>query len=117
MEVTGYFPDKVTVIGLEFKRDRFMKLHLPAVDFDLQKVKYIGIDSMQPSTNSQTYRDWYKETRIGEYHNAYKLFKGDPYGCHGSLSQKKESRDPFQRHEGRLGYKKICPNLERFMCF
>jgi len=43
-EVTGSYPDRVSVIGFSFKSPRFTMLHRSALRFDESKFHYIGID-------------------------------------------------------------------------
>ena len=43
-EFTGHFPRKITVVGYEFKRARFMELHREAIRWPIEKFSYIGAD-------------------------------------------------------------------------
>jgi hypothetical protein len=43
-KVEPLYPDKLTIISHEFKRARFMELHIPAIHFPLSRTAFIGID-------------------------------------------------------------------------
>jgi hypothetical protein len=43
-EFTGHFPERITVIGYEFKRMRFTQLHRVAIRWPEAKFRYIGVD-------------------------------------------------------------------------
>ncbi|CAO3684166.1 unnamed protein product [Rhizopus microsporus] len=98
-EMTGDYPTKVTMIGFEFKRDRFEKIHRVAIGYPAKQFEYIGIDPPEGDSESR---------KKGEYENSYHPFESDLYGCHGSLKQKKMNRNPFRR---RHPYASSCPIL------
>ncbi len=43
-EYTGQFPDKITVVGYDFKRPRFEELHRTALRWPKYRFDYIGVD-------------------------------------------------------------------------
>lgn len=43
-EYTGHFPNKITVIGYEFKSARFTDLHRVAIRWPDHRFHYIGVD-------------------------------------------------------------------------
>ncbi|CEG70160.1 hypothetical protein RMATCC62417_06107 [Rhizopus microsporus] len=98
-EMTGNYPTKVTMIGFEFKRDRFEKIHRLAIGYPAKQFEYIGIDPPEGDPEGR---------KKGEYENSYHPFESDLYGCHGSLKQKKMNRNPFRR---RHPYASSCPVL------
>jgi hypothetical protein len=44
-QLTGSYPKKITVIGFEFKRQRFVELHRAALKFPLKEFRYIGMNA------------------------------------------------------------------------
>lgn len=98
-EMTGSYPNKITVVGFEFKRKRFEDIHRHSISYPIDKFEYIGID---PSDEEAPDR------AQGELTNSFKPFEKDLYGCHGTLKQKKMIRNPFRR---RHAYANSCPVL------
>ncbi|GAA5795636.1 hypothetical protein EDC94DRAFT_596074 [Helicostylum pulchrum] len=98
-EMTGNYPRSITVIGFEFKRQRFQDIHRYAIGYPLDQFEYIGID---PSDAEAPDRE------RGELLNSFKPFQKDLYGCHSVLKQKKKDRNPFRR---RHAYATSCPIL------
>lgn len=43
-EFTGNYPEKITVVGYEMKRARFVELHRPAIGWPEDRFTYVGID-------------------------------------------------------------------------
>jgi hypothetical protein len=43
-EMTGRYPEQITVVGYEMKRARFTNLHRAAIRWPREKFTYIGID-------------------------------------------------------------------------
>lgn len=43
-EYTGRYPEKITVVGYQMKRQRFVDLHRAAIRWPRDKFEYIGID-------------------------------------------------------------------------
>jgi hypothetical protein len=41
---TGRWPERITVVGYEMKRERFVSLHRAAIRFPADRFTYIGID-------------------------------------------------------------------------
>jgi len=44
-ELVGHYPQRITVVGFEFKRKRFEGLHRQAIRFPAERFNYVGIDS------------------------------------------------------------------------
>ncbi|RUS22259.1 hypothetical protein BC937DRAFT_89891 [Endogone sp. FLAS-F59071] len=86
-EMTGRYPETITVIGFAFKRNRFVDLHRAALRFPEERFTYIGIDPKQGTL----------QTMVGETLNSLGPFQEDLYGCHGKLREKKLQRNPFRR--------------------
>lgn len=91
-EVTGNYPDKITVVSFSFKRRRFETLHAPALRWPADKFAYVGVDP-PASTGFDL-----KRSTEGELQNAAAPFEKDPYGCHSQvLQEKRKGRNPFHR--------------------
>ncbi|OMJ25218.1 hypothetical protein AYI70_g1047 [Smittium culicis] len=43
-EVTGNYPVRITVVGFDFKKDRFNDFHLKAIGYPSIRFTYIGIN-------------------------------------------------------------------------
>ncbi|KIL68870.1 hypothetical protein M378DRAFT_70620 [Amanita muscaria Koide BX008] len=87
-EYTGRFPENITVIGYEFKRQRFVHLHRPAIRWPSDRFHYIGVDATDESSSA---------ARQGEWENGYKPYSEDLYGCHSFLASKRRQRNPHSR--------------------
>ncbi|KAK9450664.1 uncharacterized protein V1518DRAFT_411382 [Limtongia smithiae] len=103
-EFTGQYPDRITFVTHEFKRERIQGLHRAAIRFPLHKFRLIGRDA--PGEDSPTGE---------EYLNALEPFTRDPYGCFDeTLVSKRKSRNPFLRHDS---YFDSCPELRGLLAF
>ncbi|KAJ2802755.1 hypothetical protein H4R20_003158 [Coemansia guatemalensis] len=97
-ELTGNYPDRVTVVGFEFKRSRFVDLHRRALRYPRIRFNYVGVN---PPGDSEA-------LSRSEKSNAYNLFAEDLYGCVGPLAEKRRSRNPFKLSHG---YAQSCPEI------
>ncbi|KAJ7232763.1 hypothetical protein B0H12DRAFT_1261093 [Mycena haematopus] len=87
-EFTGRYPEKITVVGYEMKRARFVELHRAAIRWPATHFTYIGIDV--DGDNSQA--------RQGERENGYLPYLSDLYGCHTYLANKRRQRNYDARY-------------------
>lgn len=87
-EVTGRWPDKITVVGYGMKRKRFEQLHRGAIRFPAARFRYIGIDDAGNTA----------EHYAGELKHGYAPFLFSPAGCRPPLSSKRLDRNPFARY-------------------
>ncbi|KAJ7209624.1 hypothetical protein GGX14DRAFT_551157, partial [Mycena pura] len=87
-EFTGHYPYKITVVGYEMKRARFIELHRAAIRWPDNRFHYIGIDA--PGDNSLA--------RQGERQNGYLPYVSDLYGCHTFLANKRRQRNYAARY-------------------
>lgn len=78
----GHYPSRITVVGYEFKRERFMELHRGALGFPLDHFEYLGTPALNPGA-------------IQGEAQTKAAFRDDPYGCSGELAAKRAQRDPF----------------------
>ncbi|CAN6475743.1 unnamed protein product [Victoria cruziana] len=98
-ELTGVYPQNITVVSYDFKEERFAGLHRAAISFPDARFFYVGTPASAAS------RDGAKK---GEA-LARAQFQQDPYGCLGNLYRKKLKRDPFHRT---VPYPNGCPELQ-----
>lgn len=101
-QLTGRYPREITVVGFEFKRDRFISLHRRALRFPKQRFHYVGIDPPSPDGLRGGLSARERSTAHGP-------FASDPYGCNTRiLYQKREQRNPYLRFHP---YPQGCPHL------
>nr|XP_027090044.1 uncharacterized protein C57A10.07-like [Coffea arabica] len=98
-ELTGTYPLNITVVGYDFKEERFMHLHRSAIRFPDTRFFYSGTPSSQTSREAALKGEALVRTQ----------FQDDPYGCLGPLRRKKFGRDPFHRS---IPYPNGCPEIE-----
>ncbi|KAJ7350325.1 hypothetical protein DFH08DRAFT_861053 [Mycena albidolilacea] len=102
-EVTGVYPAKITVVGYEMKRARFVELHRQAIRWPAAHFSYIGIDV--DGDNSRA--------RQGEHQNGYLPYLSDLYGCHTYLANKRRHRNYDARYPPYyLSCRELRPLLE-----
>lgn len=82
-QLLGKYPASLTVVGWEFKRERF-DVHREALDIPRSKFTYVGCNNPQDLEGAQR-----GEARTLE------LFKNDPMGNRSPLIDKKQERDPY----------------------
>lgn len=113
-EIFGTYPERITIVGFEFKRKRFLDLHLEtALLFPKEKVVYIG-NAPDPKdiTDKEEKERYFKEIDENEYKFAVSLFETDWYGINSGLLKKKMKRNPFNRYHG---YVQSNPHLADFL--
>ncbi|KAI5954804.1 hypothetical protein KGF57_003828 [Candida theae] len=112
-EVWQKYPTYITIIGFEFKRDRFLDLHLSqALGFPSDRVNYIGNSPNPNFTTKEETERYFEDLRSSEYANAVREFKADWYGVQSKLSSKRRKRNPFSRQ---AGYALSNPPLADFL--
>jgi hypothetical protein len=98
-ELSGSYPELITVVSFAFKRWRFEELHRAALRFPRSRFGFEGLDppGLPPSVLE------------GEKARSAKPFERDPYGCaDAGLQQKRRERNPFRRS---VSYPQGCPEL------
>jgi hypothetical protein len=104
-EVTGKYPSKVTVIGFDFKGQRFSELHRKAIGYPASNFTYVG---MKPATKL------FNHVRAADgERDAVKQFYKDMYGCNDpALKHKRDARNPFKRT---IPYELACPEMSELL--
>lgn len=110
-EVVGKYPKFITVVGFEFKKQRFLEIHLAeALKFPIERVLYIG---NAPTPGSQVDQErYFQELEAAENDHALSHFRADFFGTRHPLSTKRNSRNPFgTTHK----YAESNPQLKSFL--
>ncbi|XP_038898950.1 uncharacterized protein C57A10.07 [Benincasa hispida] len=97
-ELTGKYPQNITVVSYDFKEKRFANLHRSAINFPKSRFFYAGTPASVTS----------KEAALKGEALVRAQFQDDPFGCQGSLYRKKLGRDPFHRS---IPYPNGCPEI------
>eukprot|EP00804_Cyclotella_cryptica_P005643 CCRYP_000028-RB/>CCRYP_000028-RB protein AED:0.05 eAED:0.05 QI:190/1/1/1/0.5/0.33/3/1190/396 len=106
-DITGTYPQKITMVSFSFKQQRFETLHANALQWPLSRFQYVGVDP--PSSTGFDLQ----EASDGERNNSLIPFKTDPYGCHTEVLQKKRrERNPFARM---APYELTCPDMKELL--
>ncbi|EKX46615.1 hypothetical protein GUITHDRAFT_70376 [Guillardia theta CCMP2712] len=82
-QLTGRYPEKITVVSLPFKEKRFREIHRKALRFPIHRFEFVGRGGSPPAAVE------------GELRHSLTPYERDPYGCRGSLAEKRKSRNPF----------------------
>lgn len=106
-DVTGSYPEKITIVSFSFKQERFESLHAGALQWPIARFDYVGVDP--PSSTGFDLN----ESSEGEKRNSLVPFTSDPYGCHTELlQQKRKERNPFARTPP---YDLTCPEMKELL--
>jgi hypothetical protein len=95
-KAVGRWPEKITLISNEFKRARFMDLHLKAARWPVERFEFVGIDpDYMIEGNDGFNKERVKSVRRGERENGYKVWEEDIFGSGEILRAKKRGRNPW----------------------
>ncbi|KAH8685899.1 hypothetical protein BGZ60DRAFT_396378 [Tricladium varicosporioides] len=90
----GRWPEKMTVVSHEFKRDRFLKLHLPALHWPRHRAEFVGID---PEYMNEGHPDFHHQAaesvRAGERERGFREWELDRLGKGERLRRKRVGRN------------------------
>ena len=112
-EVTGHYPAKVTVVGFEFKRERFEGLHRRFLHLSPSQFEYVGL---QPPPGEAASKFDVRKAEKGEMENSFVEFSSSPSGCSDErLREKRASRNPFRM--GEHPYQGSCPEMQGLLSF
>jgi hypothetical protein len=88
------WPSKVTIVSHEFKKGRFMELHIPTIRFLLERVEFVGIDpGYMVEENEKFDGERAKGVRRGEKQNGYGAWEKDRFGVGEILRGKRTKRN------------------------
>jgi len=102
-ELTGRYPERVTVISFPHKRERFEQVHRRAAAFPAERFEFVGIGPPPPDV-----------AVAFEHALVHEQFSKDPYACHGPLREKRLSRNPQRRTPP---YAESCPALRGLLSY
>lgn len=107
-EITGDYPKRITVVGYDFKGERFENLHRAALRFPADAFTYVGL---HPGGRFD-----HAAAAAGERTSALEPYMSDPYGCtpDGPLATKRAERDPFHRTPP---YSLACPEMRELLAW
>ncbi|KAH0434500.1 hypothetical protein IEQ34_026804 [Dendrobium chrysotoxum] len=103
-ELTGSYPQNITVVSYDFKKERFSDLHRSSIRFPEERFFFVGT----PTTPGS------KDAAMAGEAIVRAQFQVDPYGCTGSLQDKRLKRDPFHRS---VPYPGGCPELKSLFSY
>ncbi|KAI3406404.2 hypothetical protein KGF56_000885 [Candida oxycetoniae] len=111
-ELFQIYPDKITIIGFEFKRNRFVHLHLmKALGVAQNDIEFIG-NEPKPQGTAKKIASYLQDLEASEQKHAWQLFVKDWYGIGQTLRDKKRKRNPFNR---RHNYISTNPLIAEFL--
>lgn len=94
-EITNSFPQKISIIGFGFKKERFIKYHAKAIDIPPRMIEYISIEPKPLNYTKDQLEAYFADVQEMENKNALKLFQMDWYGQKYPLFDKKQNRNPY----------------------
>ncbi|KAH3902322.1 uncharacterized protein SCODWIG_00280 [Saccharomycodes ludwigii] len=87
-------PNKITIVGFEFKRKRFVELHA-AKALGYNNLEYIGIDPNPIALTAEKRVKYFADLAVQENKYGYEPFVKDWYGVKVPLLEKKLKRNVF----------------------
>ncbi|PKU67758.1 hypothetical protein MA16_Dca016927 [Dendrobium catenatum] len=100
-EAKGWFGK---VVSYDFKKERFSDLHRSSIRFPEERFFFVGTPTTPDS----------KDAAMAGEAIVRAQFQVDPYGCTGSLQDKRLKRDPFHRS---VPYPGGCPELKSLFSY
>lgn len=98
-ELFRAYPEHIKVVGFEFKRKRFVELHLKQA-LRFTDCEYFGNSPDPRDTDDK--EKYFEDLHKAENKHAVRHFEIDFYGVQSPLHQKRQARDPFKRWNGYL---------------
>lgn len=95
-EFTGHYPDQVTLVSWEFKRERF-DMHRRAICWPGERYTYLG-------PNNPPHLD----QALAAEQRARAKYAADPYSSGPEFRSKRIERNPYRRQHG---YRHSCPEV------
>ncbi|KAI0462435.1 hypothetical protein LJB42_003928 [Komagataella kurtzmanii] len=105
-EIVGDYPKSLTIVGLGFKKARFVHQHFPALSWE-GEYEYISVgptlldsffsDCVTEAQRKEKEEAYFSDLEFSEMKYAVSEFSKDPFGKGPVLSAKRRLRDPFKR--------------------
>ncbi|CAG84483.2 DEHA2A04752p [Debaryomyces hansenii CBS767] len=111
-ELHEAYPEKITIVGFEFKRQRFLENHLKQALSFSRNVNYVGNAPTPKDLDEEGQINYFQDLEQQEYKHAVSHFEKDWYSIRSPLLDKKMKRDPFSRYHG---YCQSNPKLAKFL--
>lgn len=93
-KLTDRWPEKISVVSHEFKRSRFLDLHVKAIRWPVEKVKFVGVDPEYMVKGSEEWDEKRADEVLrGERERGYKAWEGDLLGVGSELKGKRIARN------------------------
>ncbi|KAL9581453.1 MAG: hypothetical protein Q9203_005889 [Teloschistes exilis] len=93
--LTSRPPEHITIISEDFKRQRFLTLHVPAIRYSSDRVTFVGIDPPEEVTPR-------RELEEAERERGYGMWSRDMYGWGEYLRGVRKARGWREESEGKL---------------
>lgn len=91
---TGSWPEMITIVSHAFKEARFMELHVPAMRWPRDRVRFVGVDpEYMDEGKSEFDEDRAQSVRSGERERGFKEWERDPMGKEDRLWEKRRMRN------------------------
>lgn len=104
-EVSGRYPEHITVVGFDFKQQRFLTEHRLAIRYPESNFTYVGVAS-PPNKFNQAHAEAGEQVALA-------AFQSDLYGCADpALANKRMLRNPFKRT---VPYDLSCPEMTKLL--
>jgi dihydrofolate synthase len=84
-----HWPQRITIVSHDFKRERLVDCHCGAIGFPLERVRFVGIDPPGMKDEKSDGAAW-KGVR-----EAVEQWKSDPHGVGDVLAGKRRKRNPW----------------------
>ncbi|CUM50867.1 uncharacterized protein AC631_04761 [Debaryomyces fabryi] len=111
-ELYKAYPERITVVGFEFKKQRFLENHLKQALCISKDINYVGNAPIPKDLDKEEQIKYFQDLEQQEYKHAVQHFEKDWYGIKSPLIDKKMKRDPFKRYHG---YCQSNPKLAKFL--
>jgi hypothetical protein len=93
---TGSWPETISIVSHAFKEARFMELHVPAMKWQRERVRFVGVDPEYMVERSPEFdAERMESVRVGERERGFKEWESDPTGKGERLSGKRKGRNPW----------------------
>lgn len=93
---TRKWPERISIVSHEFKRKRFLDLHVEALRFPREKVVFVGIDPSHMRQGCRDFDEVRRESVIrGEMERGFGEWERDHLGTGTVLRSKRAGRNPW----------------------